>query len=470
MALPRLIVTPLFRRLISTKGTEGDYEGDVSEGKAHGRGRWTTLHNHTYNGEFVENQKHGEGTYTWQNARVRYVGKWLDDDRHGDGTQTYLNGSTYEGEWVRGNRHGCGKYTSMCEETRYEGEWLFDRKHGMGTLVEPKGEYVGHFVSDTKSGEGTMTQKDGYQYVGGWRDDQKDGKARATWRDGRVFEGYYKNNRTSHGTMTYPPTAVHVNYEGEWANNNFNGYGSALFQNRKSYEGYWKNGEMNGKGEMVMPCGARYIGNFENGVRSGHGRLTHTCGSTYVGTFKNGKRHGEGIHTLPNGDRYEGGFRNDGICGIGRCIWNTGEHAGEVQPGYTPPRGTFTAMAGGTYAVSGWVGRDGVDVSTVVSTMDSAAAVEGGAGIVDSVNPCPVAPEPAGGGSDEMVKRRMKEMEKKLEELENEKLCDVCYESPKAIHFLPCNHVCCCDTCAIKVEKCPICRNPITGRVPSFRS
>ena len=469
MALPRLIVTPLFIRLISTKGTEGHYEGDVNEeGEAHGRGKWTTLKDHIYVGEFVKNKKHGEGTYTWKDARVRYVGKWRDDERHGYGTQTYV-GSTYEGEWEGGNRHGRGKDT-WTDGSVYDGEWLFDRKHGMGTLVDSRdAKYVGQFVSNMKSGEGTLTQKNGYQYVGGWLNDMKNGKAKVTWRNGRVFEGYFEYNQTTRGTMTFHSTNPIQKYDGEWANHKINGYGSALFLDHSSYKGFWKNGEMDGKGKMVMPCGAIYRGNFEMGKRSGHGHLTHTCGSTYVGTFKDGKRHGEGIHTLPNGDRYEGGFRDDKIYGRGRLFCNTGENAGKVFTGYTPLGGSFHPYYS---TVSGSEGCDGVDGgSSVVSTMDSAASVGGNATYisVDSTIPCPVVTEPVD-GRDKMVKRRMEEMERKLKELENEKLCDVCFVSPKAVHFLPCNHVCCCDTCATMVEKCPICRKQITDRVPSFRS
>lgn len=40
--------------------------------------------------------------------------------------------------------------------------------------------------------------------------------------------------------------------------------------------------------------------------------------------------------------------------------------------------------------------------------------------------------------------------------------CILCTNMPTAIVFIPCGHVCCCETCRSKLEKCPICRTTIT--------
>jgi len=69
--------------------------------------------------------------------------------------------------------------------------------------------------------------------------------------------------------MTY---ATGARYEGYWAADKFNKYGS--FQGSatdllKSYEGEWLNGKMHGKGTLTLHNGDQYKGTFkDNKVRS----------------------------------------------------------------------------------------------------------------------------------------------------------------------------------------------------------
>jgi hypothetical protein len=39
-------------------------------------------------------------------------------------------------------------------------------------------------------------------------------------------------------------------YDGNWKNNNFNGFGKYFYKNWNVFEGFWKNGLKNGKGKM----------------------------------------------------------------------------------------------------------------------------------------------------------------------------------------------------------------------------
>lgn len=43
--------------------------------------------------------------------------------------------------------------------------------------------------------------------------------------------------------------------------------------------------------------------------------------------------------------------------------------------------------------------------------------------------------------------------------------CNVCLTDDVAIVFLPCGHACSCAGCARKLDKCPICRQPIKATV-----
>ncbi|XP_072739030.1 E3 ubiquitin-protein ligase LRSAM1 isoform X1 [Ciconia boyciana] len=48
--------------------------------------------------------------------------------------------------------------------------------------------------------------------------------------------------------------------------------------------------------------------------------------------------------------------------------------------------------------------------------------------------------------------------------------CVVCMEQETQMIFLPCGHVCCCQTCCERLHICPLCRKDITQRIRIFHS
>ncbi|NXE83360.1 LRSM1 ligase, partial [Cochlearius cochlearius] len=48
--------------------------------------------------------------------------------------------------------------------------------------------------------------------------------------------------------------------------------------------------------------------------------------------------------------------------------------------------------------------------------------------------------------------------------------CIVCMEQETQTVFLPCGHVCCCQTCCERLHTCPLCRKDITQRIRIFHS
>ncbi|NWS62734.1 LRSM1 ligase, partial [Chunga burmeisteri] len=48
--------------------------------------------------------------------------------------------------------------------------------------------------------------------------------------------------------------------------------------------------------------------------------------------------------------------------------------------------------------------------------------------------------------------------------------CVVCMEQETQMIFLPCGHVCCCQTCSERLHTCPLCRKDITQRIRIFHS
>ena len=48
-----------------------------------------------------------------------------------------------------------------------------------------------------------------------------------------------------------------------------------------------------------------------------------------------------------------------------------------------------------------------------------------------------------------------------LMKIQDEKLCNVCMDELISSVFCPCGHYVACTKCAEKVDRCPVCRQPI---------
>jgi baculoviral IAP repeat-containing protein 7/8 len=55
-----------------------------------------------------------------------------------------------------------------------------------------------------------------------------------------------------------------------------------------------------------------------------------------------------------------------------------------------------------------------------------------------------------------------------VKEVERFRECVVCLSSQRSIVFLPCRHFCTCTSCALKVDNCVYCRNPIVSMMKIF--
>ncbi|KAL9182169.1 hypothetical protein ACHAXT_012821 [Thalassiosira profunda] len=132
------------------------YEGELKDGKRHGRGKITYACGDEYDGDWEDDKIHGQGKYTWVSGSV-YVGEYKDDSRHGKGRQTWANGDAHEGGWEDGKIHGQGKTTyangDYTSGSVYDGEWMDDARHGTGTITW-----------------GKLTYANGDVYVGEWKE------------------------------------------------------------------------------------------------------------------------------------------------------------------------------------------------------------------------------------------------------------------------------------------------------------
>ena len=86
---------------------QAGYEGEMKDGKQHGRGTKRYANGAVYEGEFKDGKKHGRGTERYATGNV-YEGEFKDDQKHGRGTYRYASGNVYEGDWKDGKKHGRG--------------------------------------------------------------------------------------------------------------------------------------------------------------------------------------------------------------------------------------------------------------------------------------------------------------------------------------------------------------------------
>ena len=120
------------------------YEGDLFNGKWHGRGVMTDSAGSRHVGEFRYGEKHGFGVCEYGLLAV--------PDPDGErGSIKVIRGEKYEGQFVNGKKCGPGKQWCGNES----GEPPFDI-------------YVGEFKNDYFHGEGTMHKANGEVYVGSW--------------------------------------------------------------------------------------------------------------------------------------------------------------------------------------------------------------------------------------------------------------------------------------------------------------
>ena len=178
----------------------------------------------------------------------------INNQRHGFGRLTTVK-SVYLGQWRNGEFTGWGRETRRSGKV-YEGKYINGLLQGKGILKNNKGvSYVGDFKDSKRHGKGILdTHK--VHYEGEFRDDKLCGKGRIIFK----IEG-------------------HV-YEGQFDNNEINGFGTFKWKNGDSYTGNMLNGKMDGKGKYRYNNGVVYEGIYKNGVKQGKGKVYNTNGVT----------------------------------------------------------------------------------------------------------------------------------------------------------------------------------------------
>ncbi|XP_061661514.1 MORN repeat-containing protein 3-like isoform X2 [Syngnathoides biaculeatus] len=163
------------------------------------------------------------------------------------GTVFAVNGDNYTGEWLDNKKHGWGTQEWKSTGAIYNGEWKFGKHDGYGifSILRPE------------------TKKYVTQYCGEWKNGMKHGH-------GSFFD-------------------VHATYEGEWSEDNRNGWGRLSYKCGDLYEGEWLWDKEHGTGVIQFANGNWYEGSWKYGKKNGHGKFYYADkGLIYEGLWVDG--------------------------------------------------------------------------------------------------------------------------------------------------------------------------------------
>jgi hypothetical protein len=287
--------TEIIAKIETQISEEGKYKGHLENNLRHGRGTLIYKNNEKYIGNFQNDIKHGFGIHyrldgtasiqEWIKGKNinktdeyhlpkyknhlgslwTYIGEFDDlisgtgrvinerQDRLCTGifTNSLLNDpnasiknldSEYKGSLKHGKIDGTEIYT-IKNVLEYKGEWLSDRKSGFGTMIHKDFTYEGAWLNNMKNGNGTMTHKD-FTYEGAWLNNMRSGNGTMTHKDFAYKGAWLNNMKNGNGKMTHKD----FTYEGEWLNDIKNGEGIEIDKFSNKYDGAWLNNMKHGKG------------------------------------------------------------------------------------------------------------------------------------------------------------------------------------------------------------------------------
>lgn len=160
---------------------------------------------------------------------------------------------------------------------------------GQCTLVYNQTSFKGVVFDGLFDGSGTF-ESNVYR-IEGW------------WSLGELCSGrtFYKTNATEWELV----------YDGEFANGDFHGHGTAWVRGSRNYTGDWVEGKRNGRGVQYSRTKntVLYAGNFKNDCWHGHGTRYDGEAIVYEGNWVDGKRHGHG-----RSQTFDGVFVNNKPC------------------------------------------------------------------------------------------------------------------------------------------------------------
>eukprot|EP00366_Plasmodium_knowlesi_P002207 XP_002259704.1 hypothetical protein, conserved in Plasmodium species [Plasmodium knowlesi strain H] len=135
-------------------------------------------------------------------------------------------------------------------------------------------------------------------FHGEWQNDQINGSGHLLYNNKFKYFGNFKNNLFS-GNGLFVDNLLNQ-YEGEFSNGSFNGNGKLIF-NRNTYIGIFKDNNLVGKGKILHKNGLIYTGEIKNFLPHGYGFLSYNSSIVFEGYFVEGKKNGNGFLTINQG-------------------------------------------------------------------------------------------------------------------------------------------------------------------------
>lgn len=221
-----------------------------------------------------------------------YIGDISNNLPNGKGKiSKILNYPVYEGDFKDGEFHGLGKFF-WEDGAYYKGDFKKGKKDGLGFLKMPNGEYYeGDFKDENITGTGYFQMMDGSRYLGEFSDCRKSGYGK---------EYYYGNK---------------LKYEGNYANDKFNGIGKLYSepQNHLEYNGLFHEGQPANQLNQInqnASSGNNYL--LENNNSSTN--VSSLGNNNNFGIEKNGEKNvgvNNAINPINSSNAVNSGFNNN---------------------------------------------------------------------------------------------------------------------------------------------------------------
>ena len=287
-------------------------------------------------GYVKKNKREGQGTnYQFGDSTeiiLTTCGTWVDGKLNGQATQDdYIHHQHFNGFYSDGYRQGKGILTDTVNNIIYEGNWnTRHRKECLnGDVVEKNldGEilFSGKYKDNHREGGGTEHYWDGSTYRGIWKNDLKHGYGVLQIPDiNATYSQIWRQGILKKGMDIERNESGEIVFNGEYKNDQRDGYGTEYQEDGNVFKGYWKKGAKHGKGVFydmnksydqtwrygILKRGRAvernekgdviYEGSYRNDKRDGYGTEYYGNGCVYTGYWKSGVKHGNGTLYIPD--------------------------------------------------------------------------------------------------------------------------------------------------------------------------
>ncbi|CAD8092861.1 unnamed protein product [Paramecium sonneborni] len=122
-----------------------------------------------YQGQVLDGKRHGKGIYTWKDG-TKYEGSFENDQINGFGIMEFADSRKYKGEWVNGEMEGFGQFIWPNLE-EYKGFYKQSKRNGFGVFKYKSGiRYFGEFLNGLNHGAAVLMQSNHQPKISKWQD------------------------------------------------------------------------------------------------------------------------------------------------------------------------------------------------------------------------------------------------------------------------------------------------------------